>query len=85
MEFTHILEVGLKNSLIIRTFVFIFTAALLLKYAVGIKILPYTVTEPFTWKPLHFSITVEELPVSFCVHLNMCEHAASVALQDAYR
>lgn len=57
-----------------RTFLFIFTAAPLLKFVIGIKALLYVDPEPFSWKPLHFSLNVEEALVSSSVYLGMCEH-----------
>lgn len=69
------LEVGLKKyGLINRTFSLHFTTAPLLKSVMGIKILLYVVPVPFIWKPLRSGVNVEEMPVSSCVHLDMCEH-----------
>lgn len=69
------LEVGPKKySLIIRTFSLYFTTALLPKPVLSIKILLYVVPEPCIWKPLRSGVDTEELPVSSCVYLDMCEH-----------
>ena len=83
------LEAGLKkNNLMIRALLFMFAATALLESVVGIKILLHVVLELFTWKPLHFTINVKEVPVSSCVCVDMCERRRTtkvLSLEINYR